>query len=397
MITSTGDWGPVEPAHPTVVKLYDDLVAIYSYIKENFQKEIDAAFERASEGIGFVVATTIPIAFEIGEKGTIDKVSVTSEQLKGTAFDKELSRTLNSMKSGKLTSTIAPGSYNLVLFWYDAVKLRLKTDWMEPAHTAYGLKSELMGIRDVAAETGTVRSSYVRQSSLMAPAYYKPWCEPAHWHRPWYEPAQYYGLPYSSYEIQPVFRRTSEAQVRRLRPEPQEPAHSIDRERLMAMEKNVLISAIDEAYPDLKLGERLSRSQQAVASVTASVTQPSGVAMEPSQPISEIIGVLNKYGYAMVSPMHQPPTTPTVGMSGQMVMSSPVPQPVPHPMIAEMAKILSRYGYAMFTPVPEPPAMPAGYSGAVTGITQPQPMFHQALAEITEVLRRYGAIPINIL
>jgi hypothetical protein len=57
----------VEPAHPAVVRLYDDLLDIYRRIREVAQKDIDSGFHRAARQIGYVVTATIPVTLEIGE------------------------------------------------------------------------------------------------------------------------------------------------------------------------------------------------------------------------------------------------------------------------------------------------------------------------------------------
>lgn len=90
----------VEPAHPMIVRLYDDLVSIYRNIKENYQKEIDASFDRASQQLGFVITTTVPVTLEVGENGDIKNLNISSERLKGTIFEKELSRSIEAMKRG---------------------------------------------------------------------------------------------------------------------------------------------------------------------------------------------------------------------------------------------------------------------------------------------------------
>ncbi len=70
-----------------------------------------------------------------------------SESLKNTPFEKEITAVFDLKKKGENKINVSAGVYNLALFWYDAVKLRLRTDWMEPAHPVYQLQSELMGMR----------------------------------------------------------------------------------------------------------------------------------------------------------------------------------------------------------------------------------------------------------
>ena len=72
-----------------VIKLFDDLVAIYRFVKDTYQKDVDAAFDRASQQIGFVVTTTVPVMLEVGEGGALKSLSMGSECLKGTALEKE--------------------------------------------------------------------------------------------------------------------------------------------------------------------------------------------------------------------------------------------------------------------------------------------------------------------
>ena len=99
----------VEPVHPMAVRLYSDLVAIYRFVKDNYQKEIDAAFDKASQQIGFVVTTTVPVLLEVGEGGAIKSLSMGSESLKNTPFEKEITAVFDLKKKGenKLVSPLA--------------------------------------------------------------------------------------------------------------------------------------------------------------------------------------------------------------------------------------------------------------------------------------------------
>ena len=123
-----------EPAHPGVVKLYEDMVAIYSLIREKCQKEIDAAFDSVSRQIGFVLTTTVPVVVNIGDKGGIKDFSVGYKYLKGTLFDRELSAALRPLVETRepLRQKVAPGTYRLFLLWQDALSLKLRTAWIEP-------------------------------------------------------------------------------------------------------------------------------------------------------------------------------------------------------------------------------------------------------------------------
>ena len=123
------DW--VEPAHPAVVKLHDDLITIYTRIREKYQVKIDNAFDQVSRQIGFVVTTTVPVVLEVGDKGVHKCICMGAEHLKDTLFDKELSKVFGPMPD---PWKVAAGNYNLYLIWFDALHLKLRTDWMEPAH-----------------------------------------------------------------------------------------------------------------------------------------------------------------------------------------------------------------------------------------------------------------------
>jgi hypothetical protein len=71
-----------------IVALHDDLVAIYQFIRQNYQAQIDQRFDEVSRQIGFVVATTVPTAVEVGEKGAIKSAAVGAKHLEGTIFER---------------------------------------------------------------------------------------------------------------------------------------------------------------------------------------------------------------------------------------------------------------------------------------------------------------------
>ena len=396
----------VEPAHPMIVRLYDDLVSIYRNIKENYQKEIDASFDRASQQLGFVITTTVPVTLEVGENGDIKNLNISSERLKGTIFEKELSRSIEAMKRGMpavpATSagekgaaaqklSISPGTYNFALFWYDAIRLRLRTDWMEPAQPVYMLASELMGST-----------------------------------RPMYDQSE-----------------TTRSSLTDLSFEHQEPAHRLDKGRLIAMERAVLIAAIDEAYPELKLGERIGMFER-------STSKPSP---DPwTQAMAEIGSILNRYGYqgqavpGVKEPAHMAPGSLAGGAPSQQAMAEigevisrlrglgpGIREPAhigpafqaqglqsdPSRLaLSEVAGVLSRYGLSgqigpgirepahvgpdVFGPHPDPWRQAVseissvisryGLSGRIgTDVSGPQPEpWRQAITEISDVLGRYG-------
>jgi hypothetical protein len=201
------DW--MEPAHPMITKLHDDLLAIYKLIREKYQVNIDKAFDSVSRQIGFVVATSLPVRIEIGDKGVVKQLSMGSENLKGTLFERELSAATEGLKKEKL-ATVGPGTFNLYLVWFSALKLKLRADWMEPAHFR-----KLVMDRRITATAG----------------------------------------------IKPI-------------PEPQEPAHWFDPGALISAEDAVLISVIDEIYPELRLADTVASYRTELARVMPEVKEP---------------------------------------------------------------------------------------------------------------------------
>lgn len=196
------DW--VEPAHPAVVKLYDDLIAIYTRIREKYQAKIDNAFDQVSRQIGFVVTTTVPVVFEIGDKGTLKRICMGAEHLKDTLFDKELSRVFEPNPD---PWKVAAGNYHLYLIWFDAIRLKLRTDWIEPAHYLKERFVRDIPSRPVAGISGTA----LKQGW--------EWQEPAHWFDP--------GIA-------------------------------------IAVEELVLIESIDRVYPELRLVDRVAFVREAL-------------------------------------------------------------------------------------------------------------------------------------
>jgi hypothetical protein len=189
------DW--VEPAHPVIVQQFDDLVDLYRFIRKQFQERIDTVFDGASRQIGFVVATTLPVTIQVGAEGKIEKVAFSAKNLEGTLFQREFAPIFEKMAGGQ-AGKVKAGDYTLHLLWYEALKLKLKADWMEPAH--------FQRIR--------IRPEILEQLAIKVP------------------------------------------------PEVQEPAHWFDAGIALAKEEEILISAIDEVYPELKLAERIALGRQ---------------------------------------------------------------------------------------------------------------------------------------
>jgi hypothetical protein len=201
------DW--TEPAHPSVIRLYDHIIQIYRDLKEQ-QDKVDEAFDRVSSQIGFVVTTTLPVRFEIGKDGKVESANLDGAALKGTLFEKELAPFVGKLRDRKFTG-VAPGSFRIYLIWYDALSLKLRRDWMEPAHVLQGLVTNLLGPATTAAS---------------------------------------------------------------VRPEVREPAHWFDPGVAIAIEDAVVISAIDQVYPELRLAERIAADRLAIRRIRPEVMEP---------------------------------------------------------------------------------------------------------------------------
>ncbi len=184
------DW--VEPAHPAIVRLLEDLVSIYRLIREQVQEQLDREFDGIARRIGFVVTTSVPFVFRVAEKGKIQGIDIDAPHLKGTIFEERLEAALRPLADATI-DRLSPGNHKVLVIWSDALKLKLRRDWIEPAHVVRG-----------------------------------------------------------------AFARVDLQRLVRVRPEVMEPAHWFDPGLALAVEEAVLISAIDEVYPELRLAERIA-------------------------------------------------------------------------------------------------------------------------------------------
>ncbi len=195
----------MEPAHPGVIKLQQDLVTIYQMIRERFQAGIDKQFDQVSRQIGFVVTTTLPVTFEM--KGREVKGGLAAENMGGTLFEQAFQPAFKEIGQA-FAGQVDDGTYLLYLFWYEALKLKLHTDWLEPAHIF--------------------------------------WMEPAH-------PGQFgTALPGTT------LRQAA------LRPGVREPAHWFRPDIQLEVQEALVITAIDEVYPELQLVQRIQKARQAI-------------------------------------------------------------------------------------------------------------------------------------
>jgi hypothetical protein len=229
-------WG--EPAHPGIVKQFEDLVAIYKIIRGQLQQRIDAAFDRASRDIGFVVSTTLPITLDVAA-GKPPQWTI-PDPIKGSVFERTLADALKE-PNPDLWKPAAAGTYQLYLVWLDALKLKLRKDWLEPVHY---LREDVLG--------------------LVSPA------------------------------------------AKAVRPEVQEPAHWFVPSTIIAAEEKLVISAIDEVYPELRLAERIASTRQVLRGVRPEV-------MEPAHPrpgltadlaLREIANIFRRVGPGISEPAH---------------------------------------------------------------------------------------------
>jgi hypothetical protein len=227
-------WG--EPAHPGVVRQFEDLINIYKVIRARFQEGIDRAFDRVSRDIGFVVSTTLPVTLEIKE----DKAGhwTMAEPLKGSLFEKAIFEVLNPQPN--LWKAVSAGHYNLYLVWFDALKLKLRKDWLEPVHY-------------LAEEVSALAS-----------------------------------------------------QAARVRPEVQEPAHWFLPSATIAAEEKIVISAIDEVYPELQLSQRIANTRQALRAVRPEVMEPAhpGTTRVAELALREIGNIFRRVAPGVQEPAH---------------------------------------------------------------------------------------------
>lgn len=248
------DW--VEPAHPAIIRLHDDLVAILKGVRDQYQSTIDETFDKVSRRIGFVVTTALPIAMEVAESGRAKSVGLVGEHLKGTLFEESFAPTLKAMAKAEPAAARGAGVYRFPILWFDALQLQLRTDWMEPAH-----------FRDPGSWRWQGASGLARLIGYhwMEPAHVGPGVmEPAHWRE--LDPGLWQQGPH---------------------PEPW-------RERVM-------VSAIDTVYPELRLVERLAAFRaQARRVVAPDVKEPAhfrDMLRFPPEVLAELAAVLKRYGY----------------------------------------------------------------------------------------------------
>ena len=310
---------PPEPAHVSLVRQYEDLVAILKYIRDKGQEVIDQGFDKASSKIGFVVATTVPVTAEVGTDGKIDNLMMRGKHLEWTLFDEILLTALREKIKGKQIpvargSALSQGNYDFYLLWFDALKLKLGAGQFrpppEPAHFRF------------AAELARFRQPL----------------DPAHGFRPPPEPAHFH----LTEELARLLREPAASFLGRFRPPP-EPAHWFNPGALITQEEQVLIVALDEVYPELRLVERISASR--LGEEVMLNPQP----LPPRALAEELVKILGP----QPDPWRQGPLPdPWRELStalAKVIAANPQPQPWRARMLEELAEVIRRYG-----PVPDP-------------------------------------------
>jgi hypothetical protein len=234
------DW--VEPAHPAIIRLYDELLSLYRIMQEKFQQQVDQAFDRASRQIGFVVTSTLPIVMSYKE-GKLEDVRMGAEHLEGTIFAEAILPVAKQWGEAA-TELKLQGSYKLYMLWHEALALKLRTDWIEPAHYVSQIPSWMRG--------------RIRPEVM----------EPAHWRGIDWEKA--------------------------VRPEVMEPAHWFNPRFDIAVEDKVLISVIDQIYADLHLVDRIGGIRERIrdlqVAVPPEVMEPAHFRPELRQELQTMMG-----------------------------------------------------------------------------------------------------------
>jgi len=234
---------PEEPAHPMIVELDELLRSLYKFIRDKYQDVINQAFDHASRDIGFVVATTMPMTFEVGDKGQLKGFAVPeSSSLKGTLLDRTITQSLKGKLEGAIP-IVKPGAYTIYLIWPPALRLKLFKEWMEPAHLARPMidRARLAAVQQV---PGLVWESH----------------EPAHWFNP--------GIAISA-------------------------------------EEALHVSLLDETYPELRLMDRVVSARRAMPQlIPPEVQEPAHfrqiietIPELPKEMLAELAQVLRRYGF----------------------------------------------------------------------------------------------------
>ena len=309
---------PPEPAHVSIIRHYEDLVAILKVIREKAQTVIDQGFDQVSSQIGFVVATTVPMTAKVAEGGKIEELVVRGEHMQGTLFEKELLHALNEADLMGTTFSAHQGTYDFYLIWFDALKLKLSSGAFrpppEPAHFSFHDPDlrRLMHFRPPPepAHCRSFSADVVRMEIARLLAGFRPPPEPAH-----------YRL---SEELSRFGQEAGTSFLGRFRPPP-EPAHWFDPGSLITQEEQMVIVALDEVYPELRLVERISASRLEQVALNP---QPL-----PPKALERLASVLEP---------HPDPWRELEAALSKLV-EGPSPDPWRGQMLAEIAEVIRKY------------------------------------------------------
>ncbi|WP_129125647.1 hypothetical protein [Geomonas oryzae] len=213
---------PPEPAHTSVVRHFEDLVAILKYLRK-FQVEIDHAFDAVASQVGFVFTTTLPVTLKVEDEGKKVEVALLGEHLSGTLFHDRLLKEVLEPKllefpAGR-ENQLRSGTYQFYVIWHEALRLKLGSITFRPPPE---------------------------------PVHFRPPPEPAH-------PS--FGGDLAGALSGSLAGRLAGLGGTIFRPPP-EPAHWFDRASLISELDQVLIVALDEVYPELKLLDRINSARQ---------------------------------------------------------------------------------------------------------------------------------------
>lgn len=262
VLQAKGGWN--EPAQAMVVEERSDLVKIYAAVREKCQANIDEAFDRVSRDVGYVVTTGIPVDIVL-EEGKVKSVRMGAENLKGTIFEREMTKALGPLSDDPYP-IIKPKSktYRVLVFWKEALM---------------------------------INKVNVVDQGVIEPAQFDPSSARVMW-RVLPEPAQ-------NNLRRPIL----------VRKPPPEPAHMVKDilsefgGQIAPWKEQVLVSAIDEVYPELNFAQRLANSKANVALADESElrnVRQEPVQMAPEQGgqseltravLTDMAAVLRKHGY----------------------------------------------------------------------------------------------------
>ena len=122
----------VEPVQHATLKLHEYLSRIYQYLKGH-QKEIDRVFDSTSEKMGVVLTTSLLSEMQVVDKKIKAFKTVIPQGYKPTMYHEAMDKLLAGMH-GTALEEVADGQHPLYVFWHEALKAKLKTSWIEPAH-----------------------------------------------------------------------------------------------------------------------------------------------------------------------------------------------------------------------------------------------------------------------